>query len=168
MNGSSAAEKRHIVTAEDKQRLASQRALKLKLDARHESAISVLRAKQERDLKAKLQKMQAEREQLEAEAEKEEKALKEEQCEESHRLAMLARSRRRRVAARWDLRMEVWKAELEREKGVAFHRALPGVPWPLPVGEEMDQSALGGRSALDEYERLGGACGERGGSNGSQ
>ncbi|EON66275.1 hypothetical protein W97_05668 [Coniosporium apollinis CBS 100218] len=168
VNGSSAAEKRHIVTAEDKARLASQRALKLKLDARHESAISVLRAKQERDSKAKLQKMQAEREQLEAEAEKEEKALKEEQCEESHRLAMLARSRRRRVAARWDLRMEVWKAELEREKGGAFHRPLPGVPWPLPVGETMDQSALGGRSALDEYERLAGACEEWGGSSGAQ
>ncbi|KAJ9641424.1 hypothetical protein H2199_005394 [Coniosporium tulheliwenetii] len=143
VNGSSNAEKRHVVTAEDRQRLASQRALKVKLDARHESAISVLRAKQERDLKAKLQKMQAEREQLEAEQRKEEKALKEEQCEESHRLAMLARARRRRMAARWDLRMEIWKAELEREKGVGFHRPLPGVPWPLPVGEKMDQSALG-------------------------
>lgn len=120
----------HKVTEEDRKKLERQRMMQTKLPAKHESAINVLRAKQERDTKIKLQKQQTELQQLDAEYEKEKRAEELQYVKDSSRLDALIQSRRRRAIHRWDLKFEIWRRDWENQHGTTLNGRLPHEDWP--------------------------------------
>lgn len=134
----------HVVTDEDRKKLARQRTTQKKLPAKHESAINVLRAKQERDLKVKLQKQQTELQQLDAEFEKEKRAEELQYVKDSSRLDAVIQARRRRLMQRWELRFEIWRKDWENQHGRTLAGRLPHEEWP----ENRDLEAPSNASSL--------------------
>lgn len=120
----------HTVTDEDRKKLERQRMIQQKLPAKHESAINVLRAKQERDAKIKLQKQQTEIQNLDADYEKEKRAEELQYVKDSSRLDAMIQARRRRIMCRWDLRFEIWRKDWEMQHGTTLNRRLSHEHWP--------------------------------------
>jgi len=133
---SSSKELVHVVTDEDLRKLQRQRSTQKKLPAKHESAINVLRAKQERDTKLKLQKQAAELQQLEADYESEKRVQELQYVKDSSRLDAKIRARRSRLFRRWDLKFEIWRREWEKESGAALYGTLSHEDWPLTTSIE--------------------------------
>jgi hypothetical protein len=120
----------HTVTQEDRNKLARQHVTQQKLPAKHESAINVLRARQEKDTKVKLQKQEDELQQLQTEYEQEKQAEEVQYMKDVNRLEALTEARRKRIMHQWDLRIETWKRTWEKEHGDALIGQIPQETWP--------------------------------------
>ena len=121
----------HPVTDRDRRELERQRWEHDHMAQRHASAIKVLREQQARQLR---QRSQAQEEEVRLLAPKQAKEL--EDLETSFKamedkLEELGEERRRRLVARWDMAVEIWK----RRRVAAGHMSLPypiqGIEWPL-------------------------------------
>jgi hypothetical protein len=120
----------HTVTDEDRKKLEHQRMTQQKLPAKHESAINVLRAKQERFIKLKLQKQQAELQHLDDQYKKEKKAEEEQYLKDYSRLDKIIQTRRGRVLQRWDLKFMIWRKDWESQHGTILTTRWPHEDWP--------------------------------------
>ncbi|KAF2643391.1 hypothetical protein P280DRAFT_251744 [Massarina eburnea CBS 473.64] len=120
----------HAVTDEDRNKLERQRLIQQKLPAKHESAIHVLRGKQERDTKNKLQKQKQELEQLDADYENDRKAEELQYIKDAGRLNTMMQTRRRRITNRWDLRFEIWRKDWENQHNTTLPGRLSHEDWP--------------------------------------
>ncbi|KAF2022340.1 hypothetical protein BU24DRAFT_43452 [Aaosphaeria arxii CBS 175.79] len=120
----------HKVTDEDRKKLARQYATQEKLPAKHESAINVLRARQEKDAKTKLLKQQAELHQLDTDFEREKRTFDLQYLKDLNRLDSMIEARRRRLMHRWALSFEIWRREWENQDGNTLVGQLPKADWP--------------------------------------
>ncbi|KAF2270957.1 hypothetical protein CC78DRAFT_484591 [Lojkania enalia] len=128
--------KSHTVTDEDRKKLARQHLVQQNLPHKHESAINVLRAKQEKDAEIKRQKQAAEIQQLEADVERDVRAEEAQFAKDEKRLEAVIEARRKRVGNRWDLKMEMWKKEWENRHKSTLHGPLPQEEWPESTQKE--------------------------------
>lgn len=117
----------HMVTQDDFKKLDRQRLIQQSLPRKHESAINVLRSRQERAMKLKVQKQEAELVEMDAEFEKEKTAEEWQHAQESERLNAVIAARRKRLQQRWDLKYEMWRRDWESQHGTQFD----SVDWPL-------------------------------------
>ncbi|KAL5377406.1 hypothetical protein PMIN06_010082 [Paraphaeosphaeria minitans] len=127
----------YVVTEDDRRKLERQRIIQGKLPAKHESAINVLRAKQERDTRLRIQKQQLELEQLHADYEKEKSAQELQYAKDSSQLDLTIQTRRSRIMRRWDLKFEVWRRSWEKENESKLYGALPHGNWPEPTAANL-------------------------------
>lgn len=107
----------YTVTDDDRNKLECQRTVQTKLPAKQESAINVLRAKQERDTKNKIQKQKAELQQLDADYEKERHAQELQYAKDCSQLEAVIQARRSRIDCRWNLKLEIFRKQWEKETG---------------------------------------------------
>lgn len=131
----------HTVTEEDRKKLARQHILQQKLPAKHESAINVLRARQEKDIQNKLQKQESESQQLTAEYEREKRTEELHYMKDLGRLGSLVEKRRSRMMHRWDLKFEIWKREFEKRHGTQINCRIPHETWPETAEAPLDPSS---------------------------
>lgn len=132
----------HTVTEEDRKKLARQHLTQQKLPAKHESAINVLRARQEKETETKLQKQEAELDQLRLDFERQKRDQEMQYIRDSSRLGSLIEARRTRVIRRWDLRFETWKRDWETQHGTTLRGRLPHGAWPeTPTSTLLDPSS---------------------------
>ncbi|CAI6335653.1 unnamed protein product [Periconia digitata] len=129
----------HDVTNEDRKKLERQRLLQKKLPDKHESAINVLRAKQDRDTRLKLEKQKAELQHLDKnwltdETKKEETR----HAKELARLESTIKKRRDRIMKRWHLRYEMWRKDWEKQNQDSLPGIIPHEEWP----ENLDAGSL--------------------------
>jgi hypothetical protein len=122
----------HSVTEDDRAKLARQHLTQRKLPAKHESAINVLRAKQEQNMKVKLQKQHAELQQLDADYERDMRNEELQYLKDTSRLDALIEARRKRVGHRWDLKLEMWRRDWQNEHDTPLNGTLPQKTWPEP------------------------------------
>ncbi|PVI00175.1 hypothetical protein DM02DRAFT_614525 [Periconia macrospinosa] len=120
----------HDVTPEDWKKLDRQRLLQQKLPDKHESQINVLRAKQERDIKNKLEKQKQQLEQLDKEMRHQLSQEEYHHAQEQDQLDSVMRMRRKRVEKRWDLRYEMWRKDWEKQKDQSLPGRVPQEEWP--------------------------------------
>jgi hypothetical protein len=140
----------HTVTEEDRKKLARQHLTQQKLPAKHESAINVLRARQEKETKVKLQKQQNELQQLMADYMRQKQARGLQYMKDLSRLEALTDARRRKMDCQWDLRFETWRKGWERHHEKTLKGRLPRGTWPpTPEDAPLDPS-----SALALYLQL--------------
>ncbi|KAF2795512.1 hypothetical protein K505DRAFT_273099 [Melanomma pulvis-pyrius CBS 109.77] len=120
----------HTITEDDRKKLARQHVIQEKLPGKHESAINVLRARQEKDGKTKVQKQQAELQQLgtDYESGKREEELR--FMKDTSRLDALIEARRGRLIHRWDLKFEMWRRDWESQHSTSLNGRLPHGEWP--------------------------------------
>ncbi|KAH7127132.1 hypothetical protein B0J11DRAFT_295742 [Dendryphion nanum] len=123
----------HAVTEDDRGKLARQRRLLEKLPAKQDSAINVLRARQEKDTNLRRLKQQAELQQLDADYERDKRAAEELHLKESSRLDKIIESRRQRLTHRWDLKFEIWRRDWESQHGNPLPGRFPHEQWPVPA-----------------------------------
>lgn len=117
----------HTVTQDDFRKLDRQRSIQQGLPRKHESAINVLRSRQERAMKVKMQKQEDELADMDAEHEKENVAEEWQYAQELERLNTVIEARRKRLQQRWDLKYEMWRKDWESQHGTQFDI----VHWPL-------------------------------------
>lgn len=117
----------HTVTQDDFVKLDRQRLFKQCLPQKHESAINVLRSRQERAMKLKMQKQEAELAEMEVEYEKEKAAEEWQHARDSERLNAVIETRRKRLQQRWDLKYEMWRKDWDNQHGMQFEN----IDWPL-------------------------------------
>jgi hypothetical protein len=121
----------HTVTEEDFNKLDRQRTIQEKLPRKHENAINVLRARQERDIKNRIHKQQTDL-LLMDEAHANERAAEEaEHAKEIEKLDAIIEARRKRLLQRWDLKFEMWRKDWEAQHGTAVTMRLEHELWPL-------------------------------------
>jgi hypothetical protein len=127
----------HTVTEEDFKKLDRQRIIQEKLPRKHENAINVLRARQERETKHRQQKQQTEL-QLLNEAHATERAAEEaDHAKEMEKLDAIIVARRKRLLQRWDLKFEMWRRDWEAQHGTAVTLRLEHELWPLQPTKTM-------------------------------
>lgn len=119
----------HTVTQDDFKKLDRQRSIQQSLPRKHESAINVLRSRQERATKLKIEKQEAELAEMDAQYEKEKEAEEWQHAQESERLTALIEARRKRLQQRWDLKYEMWRKDWEDQHSTQFDN----MDWPLKV-----------------------------------
>lgn len=136
-SGLSHPEHPHVVTEEDFKKLDRQRMIQQGLPRKHENAINVLRAKQERDIKRKLEKQREELESLDAAHDGERLAEETEHANEMARLETLIEDRRKRLMQRWDLKFEMWRRDWENQHGMPVTLRLEHETWPLHTSKTM-------------------------------
>ncbi|OCK77945.1 hypothetical protein K432DRAFT_384252 [Lepidopterella palustris CBS 459.81] len=146
----SSADIKHTVSDEDRKKLKRQHALQDNLPHKHESAINVLRAKQEKDVRVRMNKQYAELAQMDLEFEKEMKGLEVRFLKDLNRLGVLVEMRRRRAVARWELKFEIWRKGFEKNRQRPWEGRLPHLDWPDPTAEV----PLEAEGALAQYFRL--------------
>lgn len=137
----------HRVTDEDRKKLENQRLLQQKLPEKHKSQINVLRARQERDTKNRLERQARELEQLDTDlirATKEETAH---YVKELARLEATMAARRKRVMSRWNLKYEMWRKEWEKQNQDALPGRIPQEDWP-------EESSSGSGSLIPDTSAL--------------
>ncbi|KAH7406045.1 hypothetical protein DE146DRAFT_431864 [Phaeosphaeria sp. MPI-PUGE-AT-0046c] len=127
----------HVVTEEDFKKLDRQRMVQQGLPRKHGNAINVLRAKQERDIKKKLEKQREDLECLGAAHEEERAAEEMEHVNEMVRLEKLMEERRKRLMQRWDLKFEMWRRDWEHQHGTPVTLRLEHEMWPLQTTKTM-------------------------------
>jgi len=134
------------ITDEDRRRLERQKQNQEKLGRRHESAINVLRGKQELEKKVRLAEQKKELFELDKAMKAEMAALE----ETSRKLERLIQKRKEQMECQWNLMLEVWRKETELEMGSnTLHGSLPKIPWPLDWKPDAESD-----SVLDEYQAL--------------
>ncbi|KAL1656728.1 hypothetical protein SLS61_000524 [Didymella pomorum] len=121
----------HMVTQDDFKKLDRQRLIQQSLPRKHESAINVLRSRQERAMKLKIQKQEAELAEMDAEFDKEKAAEELQHAQESERLIAMIEARRKRLQQRWDLKFEMWRKNWDSQHGNDTN--FENVDWPLKV-----------------------------------
>jgi len=119
------------VTEEDFRTLDRQRMIQQNLPRKHEDAINVLRARQERAVKNKIRKQEAEISSLDEVDEREIVAEKAEHAAEMAKLEALIESRRKRLRQRWHLKFEIWRKDWENHHKTAIDFDLEHETWPL-------------------------------------
>lgn len=119
----------HTVTQDDFKKLDRQRSIQQSLPRKHESAINVLRSRQERATKLKTVKQEAELTEMDAQYEKEKEAVEWQHAQESERLTALIEARRKRLQHRWNLKYEIWRKDWEDQHSTQFDN----VDWPLKI-----------------------------------
>ncbi|KAF2030292.1 hypothetical protein EK21DRAFT_112013 [Setomelanomma holmii] len=127
----------HTVTEDDFMKLDRQRMLQQNLPRKHENAINVLRARQERETKNRSQKQDTELKLLEAAQEKERVAEEAEFAKEAGKLEAVIESRRKRLLQRWDLKFEMWRRDWEEQHGFKVTLQLEHEDWPLQMTKTM-------------------------------
>jgi hypothetical protein len=123
----------HIVTEEDFRKLDRQRMTQQNLPRKHENMINVLRARQEREMKNRLQKQKIELELMDADLERKMAHEEAEYKKDVEKLEALIEIRRKRLQKRWDLRFEMWRRDWEEQHGTTFPGELEHEQWPLPL-----------------------------------
>ncbi|KAF1934138.1 uncharacterized protein M421DRAFT_415184 [Didymella exigua CBS 183.55] len=113
----------HTVTQDDFKKLDRQRLIQQGLPRKHESAINVLRSRQDRAMKLKMQKQEAELEEMAAEWEKDKAAEEWQHAQELERLNTVIEARRKRLQQRWDLKYEMWRKDWESQHNAQFDNA---------------------------------------------
>lgn len=121
----------HTVSEEDFKKLDRQRMLQQNLPRKHENAINVLRARQEREAKRKAQKQAAELEAMEADYEMEKAKEDLAYSKELEKLEAIIETRRKRLLQRWDLKFEIWRRDWEEQHGTTLKTKLEHEDWPL-------------------------------------
>ncbi|KAJ4374068.1 hypothetical protein N0V83_002807 [Neocucurbitaria cava] len=121
----------HTVTEEDFRKLDRQRQVQQNLPRKHESAINVLRAKQERETKRRFQKHEAELNVMDGDHKDEMAKRTVEFKKEQDKLETLIEVRRRRLLQRWDLKFEMWRRDWEEQHGTTLKTKLEHESWPL-------------------------------------
>jgi hypothetical protein len=129
-NGQSHPE-RPQVTEEDFKTLDRQRMIQQNLPKKHEDAINVLRARQERAMKNKIRKQEAELSSLDEAGEREKVTEEAEHAAEMGKLEALIESRRKRQRQRWNLKFEMWRKDWETQYETAIDFDLDHETWPL-------------------------------------
>jgi hypothetical protein len=119
----------HMVTQDDFKKLDRQRLIQQSLPRKHESAINVLRSRQDRAMKLKMQKQEAELAEMDAEFDKEKAAEELQHAQESERLDTVIEARRKRLQQRWDLKFEMWQRDWDSQHGNGTN--FENVDWPL-------------------------------------
>jgi hypothetical protein len=121
----------HIVTEEDFKKLDRQRLIQQNLPRKHENAINVLRARQERETANRLQKQETELQLFNEADERERKTEEAEHTKEMEKLEAVIETRRKRLLQRWDLKFEMWRRDWESQHGTAVTLRLEHELWPL-------------------------------------
>jgi hypothetical protein len=121
----------HIVTEEDFKKLDRQRTTQRNLPRKHENAINVLRAKQERGTKNKTKKQIEELNLLDASYETQRAAEVSKHRKDMERLEGMIEERRKRLMRRWDLKFEMWRRDWERQHGTPVTGRLEHENWPV-------------------------------------
>ncbi|KAH9868616.1 hypothetical protein J1614_007688 [Plenodomus biglobosus] len=127
----------HVVTEEDFKKLDRQRLIQKDLPRKHENAINVLRALQERDTQRKIEKQEAELDTLDMAHDEEKLAEEERQKKELERLNLVIDGRRKRLLQRWDLRFEIWRHDWENQHGTTVTQKLEHEEWPARKAEHL-------------------------------
>jgi hypothetical protein len=140
----------HTVSEDDRKKLKRQHAVQENLPRKHDSAINVLRSKQEKDVKVRLQNQHTELIQMDLDFEKENQQLEMRYHKDSSKLDILVEIRRRKAIARWELKVEIWRKQFEKQHEIAFEGSLPHPDWPVTLMEE----SAGDTSALVQYFQL--------------
>ncbi|KAF2488879.1 hypothetical protein BU16DRAFT_553641 [Lophium mytilinum] len=145
----------HTVSEEDRKKLKRQHTVQDSLPRKHDSAINVLRSKQEKDVKVQMHKQHTELVQMDLDFEKELGQLDAKFHRDSSKLDVLAEVRRRKAIARWDLRMEIWRRQFEKQHETCFDGSIPHPDWPAtPMeGPAGDATALAPYFQLDYNSR---------------
>jgi len=138
----------HSVTDRDRRELERQRWEHEHMAQRHASAIKVLREQQARQLR---QRAQAQEEEVRLLAPNQAKQL--EDLESSFRsmearLEELGEERRRRLAARWDLAVEIWKRRRVAAGQMSLPYPIQGIEWPL---QREDKGTLMAEKEANEH-----------------
>lgn len=139
----------HTVSEDDFRKLDRQRLLQKNLPRKHENAINVLRARQERESKRKLQKQDDDMSQLDAEHEKKKSEQEAEFTKEMTRLEAVIEVRRKRLLQRWDLRFEMWRRDWEEQHSTTLSAKLEHEAWPLQRTETV--KPISESSTLAQY-----------------
>ena len=130
------------VTDEDRSKLQAQRAKRDLLDAKHASAINVLRQKQERTVKTRRQKQLQELSDLDQSFIERMTALHEQEEQTRSKLAEVMTLRRSRLIERWDLKLLVWQKQREAaQSGIIPTPAATPSPLPSPTLSPLSASA---------------------------
>ncbi|KAF2856914.1 hypothetical protein T440DRAFT_494674 [Plenodomus tracheiphilus IPT5] len=127
----------HIVSEEDFKKLDRQRMTQTNLPRKHENAINVLRARQERDIQRRIEKQEAQLEELNTTHDHGELAEKVMQAKEHERLEVLIEVRRKRLLQRWDLRFEMWRRDWEDQHCTTVTQKLEHEEWPARKAEHV-------------------------------
>ena len=138
----------HIVSEEDFKKLDLQRLTQLNLPRKHENAINVLRARQERETKRRLEKQLADLAQMATDLQTNTAALEAANEKEMEHLDAVIEARRKRLLMRWELRFEVWRRDWEAQHNVTLDAELEPVEWPARRAEHI---AIEEGSALARY-----------------
>ena len=120
----------YTVTEQDWKKLEHQRMVQEKLPFKHESAINVLRAKQERDTQVKLEKQQSQLIQLKEDREEIRRLEEERYGLECHQLDTVIETRRNKIIQRWNLRFEIWRRWWQKESATTLVGDIPQERWP--------------------------------------
>jgi hypothetical protein len=121
----------HVVTKEDFKKLDRQRTVQQNLPRKHENAINVLRARQERETKNRVKKQTEEMNLSDTAYEAERAAEKSRHEKEMERLEGIIEDRRKRLMRRWDLKFEMWRRDWERQHGTPVTGRLEHEDWPV-------------------------------------
>jgi hypothetical protein len=140
----------HTITEEDRKKLARQYMIQKKLPRTHESAINVLRARQEKDARTKQQRQQAALKQLDADYERTKQDEDLRFLKDSSELDALIEVRRGRLLHRWDLMFEIWRRDWECQHRMPLNGRLPHEEWP----ESRVEGPLDAASSLALYSQV--------------
>jgi len=136
----------HEVTQEDLKKLDRQRQTQQNLPRKHQNAINVLRARQERDMKRKMEKHALELDALDVAFAQDKLTEQATYLKERERLDALIAARRKRILRRWDLKFKLWRREWETLHHTALTLPLEHEHWPSPKSQHLicipDSSAL--------------------------
>ena len=121
----------HIVSQEDFKKLDRQRMIQQNLPRKFENAINVLRARQERQTKQRLQKQEEELDAMNANHEQQKAVHETEYNKEVERLESTIEARRKRLLQRWDLKFEMWRRNWEDQHNTTLMAKLEHEDWPL-------------------------------------
>ncbi|KAH7402496.1 hypothetical protein BKA66DRAFT_2148 [Pyrenochaeta sp. MPI-SDFR-AT-0127] len=140
----------HTVSEEDFKKLDRQRTIQQNLPRKHENAINVLRARQEREAKRKAQKQDEELYVLEAEYEAEKAKEELAYSKELERLEAIIEMRRKRLLQRWDLKFEMWRRDWEEQHSTTLKTKLEHENWPL-ISKTETTTPISATSSLAQY-----------------
>lgn len=122
--------KRRIVTEEDKRRLRDQEKLHDELDKKHEAAMKMARARQEKDMKDLKHDHEQELKELEKKYKEARLASRKTVQEVCRQLDAVIRTRRLRVVRRWYISLKVWDRTVGENADIPSYGDLPAIPWP--------------------------------------
>ena len=132
----------HKVTEQDLKELSKQYWLRDNLPSKHAAAINVLRGEQAQRLQRRQKNNEMEMGKLERLHDQELQDLGKSLSFELQDLEEWAKTKRRRLQARWDLQEASWRKTLERDTELAIKGPIRAVKWP----EEFSTDAPNGIS----------------------
>ncbi|KAK4543449.1 hypothetical protein LTR36_005592 [Oleoguttula mirabilis] len=138
------------ITEQDLAELEKTRRIRDQMDAKHESAINVLRGEQGRRMKLRCQRQDREVLDLRKTQIKEELDLELKCAQELHQLDDGAAEKKRCTRLRWQIQNAMLVKQYESEAGVLVRGRLPSVEW-LP-DNAFDSAAVPGATSLEHLE----------------